>query len=352
MKGVVPIGHSRVDVRSIEMPEPEAGEVVVQLKCAGICGSDLHAFRRTWEEIGERQNLVIGHEAAGIVAEVGSGGDSSMIGRRVSVYHYRGCGICEHCRVGDYMLCAKKKGYGWHMHGADADYVLTDERNCCLLPESLSFEDGAFMACAAGTGYSALAKFDQVRRKAGYTAVLGLGPVGLTAAIMAQAKGISVIGLDPSEDKRGFAEKQGVQTLDLNRDMDAATQLKEAMDGELPIDVFDASGSEAALTTAFSIVGVHGSIVTVGKGMWPLHFSREIDIADFIRKQALLMGSYVLPLHQYKEMMTLMVERGVSFSKLVTARFPIDRAQEAFEKAAAHDAVGKVVITWEDNVET
>lgn len=347
MKGIIPVGDSRVDVRSIAKPVAGDGEVVVQVKCAGICGSDLHAFRKTWDEIGERQNLVIGHEAAGIVVEAGPGCDTSMIGKRVSVYHYRGCGTCEHCQHGDYMLCDKKRGYGWHMHGVDAEYVLTDERNCCFLPEALSFEDGAFMACAAGTAFSAISKFDQVRRRDGYLAVLGLGPVGLTAAIMAQAQGISVLGIDPAQEKRVFAEKQGIKTLDIHNDRDAAEQVKSAMGGKLPVDVFDASGSDPAITTAFSLVGVHGSIVTVGKGMWPLHFSQSIDIADFIRKQALFMGSYVLPIHQYQEMMELMINRTISFKKLVTARYSIDQAQEAFEKAAAFGAVGKAVITWE-----
>ncbi len=84
MRGVVPLGNRVLEIRDIADPVPGPGEAVVELKSAGICGSDLHAFRRTWGEIGERQGLIIGHEACGVVHAVGQGVDRALIGRRVS----------------------------------------------------------------------------------------------------------------------------------------------------------------------------------------------------------------------------------------------------------------------------
>ncbi len=264
MRGVVPLGNQRVEVRDIPDPVAGPGEVVVEVKTAGICGSDLHAFRKTWEEIGERQGLVIGHEASGIVKEVGQGVNPVLVGRRVSVYHYRGCGICRHCLSGNLMLCKDKRGYGWHVHGADAGLVLTDARNCCELPESLSFDDGAFLACVAGTAYSALRKLERIEAE-GYLAVLGLGPVGLSAALLAKARRLRAIGIDLSAEKRKFAKAMDVTVLE-NFETNLSEALRQSMGGELARWVFDATGSEKGLESALEIVSSGGGVVTVGKG--------------------------------------------------------------------------------------
>lgn len=316
------------------------------VRSAGICGSDLHAYRRSWEELGERQGLVIGHEAGGIVHALGPGADARLLGRRVSVYHYRGCGGCRHCLAGDVMLCASKRGYGWHVHGADADFLLTDARNCCVLPESLTYDDGAILACAAGTAYSALRRLEAVAGEC-WLAVFGLGPVGLTAALLAQAKGWRVMGVDTSAARRRFAENQGVAVLDVDEDVIPAVAL-EGVCGVLPRRVFDATGSEDGLAAAISAVGVFGMVVTVGKGMWPLRFSRDLDVAEVIRRQAAIVGSWVLPIHYVADMVDVMVSADLSFTDLVTRRFPVEQAQEAFDMAGAPDAVGKVMLVWEE----
>lgn len=343
MRGVVPIGDGRLEIREIRVPEPGAGEVVVSVRSAGVCGSDLHAYRRSWEALGERQGLIIGHEASGLVAAVGPGVNPDLIGQRVSVYHYRGCGLCRHCLAGNVMLCAAKRGYGWHVHGADADLLLTDGRNCCPLPAPLTFDDGAILACAAGTSYSALRKLDAVSGES-YLAVFGLGPVGLTAALLAQARGWAVVGLDLSAARRRFAAARGIAVVDTPAGEDAETALMEAHNGNRPRRVLDATGSENGLAAAIRSVGVFGMVVTVGKGMWPLRFHPDLDVAEFIRRQAAIVGSWVLPLHYYADMVELMVSTGLSFSGLVTHRFPIEGAQQAFDTAGAPDAVGKVVL--------
>ena len=109
---------------------------------------------------------------------VGEGVSPALVGTRVSVYHYRGRGVCRHCLAGEIVFCAGKRGYGWHVHGADADFLLTDARNCCPLPDELTHLDGSFQACAAGTAYAALRKLEAVPG-APTCAVVGLGPVGL-----------------------------------------------------------------------------------------------------------------------------------------------------------------------------
>ena len=314
MRGVVPLGEGRVEVREVPDPRPGPGEAVVALRNAGICGSDLHTAHKSWAEIGERQNLVIGHEASGVAAEVGAGVSPALVGTRVSVYHYRGCGVCRHCLAGEIVFCAGKRGYGWHVHGADADYLLTDARNCCPLPDELTHLDGSFLACAAGTAYAALRKLEAVPG-APPCAVVGLGPVGLAAALLARAMGWQVIGLDRIAERCAYAEAQGSTTAapsasgggasgaPTGRVESAAGSLTEAVraatGGADPGRVFDASGSEGGLAAALEVVGRGGRVVTVGRGMWPLRFAPQVNVADLIRKQAQVLGSWVLPIHYY-----------------------------------------------------
>ena len=277
MRGVVPLGGGRVEVREVPDPRPGSGEAVVALRNAGICGSDLHTAHNSWEEIGERQNLVIGHEASGVVAEVGAGVSPALVGTRVAVYHYRGCGLCRHCLAGEIVFCDGKRGYGWHVHGADADYLLTDARNCCPLPDELTHLDGSFLACAAGTAYAALRKLESVPG-APTCVVVGLGPVGLAAALLARAMGWQVIGLDRVAERRAYAEAHGITTAAppsgrVEAGPEPLTEAVRAVTGGADQGrVFDASGSEGGLAVALELVGRGGRVVTVGRGMWPLRF--------------------------------------------------------------------------------
>ena len=413
MRGVVPLGEGRVEVREVPDPHPGPGEAVVALRNAGICGSDLHTAHRSWQEIGERQNLVIGHEASGVVAEVGAGVSPALVGTRVSVYHYRGCGLCRHCLAGEIVFCAGKRGYGWHVHGADADFLLTDARNCCPLPDELTHLDGSFLACAAGTAYAALRKLEAVAG-APTCAVVGLGPVGLAAALLARAMGWRVIGLDRVAERRAYAEAQGITTVapsegdggasaaptghvegaagsrtggvrahpgtggrEADTERAVATPLtrtsvggggargvptgrvesgpgplteavRAVTGGADPGRVFDASGSEGGLAAALELVGRGGRVVTVGRGMWPLRFAPQVNVADLIRKQAQVMGSWVLPIHFYYDLVDLMVATGTSFAPLDAGRFAIDAAPRAFAVAGSPDTLGKVSLVWPD----
>ena len=132
MKGVVYLGDSEVEVRDFPQPQPGPGQVVVEMKAAGLCGSDLHKYHssRAWAEA--RNGMISGHEPTGIIAEVGPDVDHLSVGDRVCVYHRVGCGHCKDCRSGNAAFCAEERGaFGRTQDGSHADYMLTDAR---LLP--------------------------------------------------------------------------------------------------------------------------------------------------------------------------------------------------------------------------
>jgi threonine dehydrogenase-like Zn-dependent dehydrogenase len=342
MKGVVPVGNNKVEVREFDIPELKEGEVLIDVKCAGICGSDLNTFRMTWEQIGERQNLIVGHEAGGIVSKVGPGVKNVKVGQRVCIYHYMGCGKCKYCLEGIYGWCEQKRAYGWHVQGAMSEFLITEEVNCCPLPEELTFEDAAFLACSAGTAYSSLKKLDRYITD-GYLVVMGLGPIGTVASIMAKAKGWKTIGIDVSMPRVDFAKKQGLNVFCPEKGIPLSKQLKERMNGKLPARVFDTTGHPEGLADCFDICDNGTHVVTIGKGKRTYKMSERIDISELVLKQIVFMTSWVFTLPEYYEMVEFMLDNKLSFNDLVTGRFSFEDAQKAFEQAASPNNGGKTV---------
>ena len=156
MKGVVMAGNSECRVQEFPDPLPGPGEARVKMMATGICGSDLHLYHMSSRQAQERGNRIPGHEPCGIVESVGPGVKRIRKGDKVTVYHYLGCGRCSHCASGNMMWCPEARGYGGPVDGSHADFVIADERNCVPLPDTLSFTDGAFIACPAGTAYSSM----------------------------------------------------------------------------------------------------------------------------------------------------------------------------------------------------
>ena len=206
MKGVVFPGDRKAEVRGFPEPKPGPGEVIVRMKAAGLCGSDLHLYRQTAEQrVGN--DTIPGHEPSGIVDAVGEGVQGVRVGDRVTVYHYRGCGHCKHCLAGYIQWCPERRGYGGPIHGSDADLLLTDERNCLPLPEELSFVHGAAIACYLGTAYSAMRKLQVSGEDT--VVIFGQGPVGLGGLIVAKALGGRVIAVEPIAERRALASELG-----------------------------------------------------------------------------------------------------------------------------------------------
>ena len=190
--------------RAYDVPEPSDGEVLVKVRASGICGSDIGYIYRGYKGyVGVSgpayRGVIAGHEPAGQIVSVGPGCRRFGVGDRVLLYHIVGCGRCPNCRSGYFINCssAGRSSYGWQRDGGHADYILAAERTCIALPDELSYVDGALISCGFGTAHQGLLR---VQVNGGDDLlVVGLGPVGLAAAMVARGLGARhVYGVEAS----------------------------------------------------------------------------------------------------------------------------------------------------------
>ncbi|MGQ9580914.1 MAG: alcohol dehydrogenase catalytic domain-containing protein [Armatimonadota bacterium] len=337
MRGVVLLGDGKLEVREFPDPVPGPGEVVVRVKTAAICGSDIHMYHAP-NGRGVGRDVIAGHEPAGIVESVGDGVTSVKPGDRVSVYHYIGCGKCKNCLMGFWQWCLQTKGLGAHINGADADFVLVKEQNCYVLSDELSFIDGAFMACAAGTTYSALVKL----QPSGFStiAVIGLGPVGLCGVAMSKAVGAQVVAIGRRKIRLDLAEQLGADFVIDAADPDHPAQINRLFPHGVDL-VYETSGSPEALRLMVHILRLGGkACVVAGRGP-----DSAIIAGALVGRQLTIMGSFVLPIWMVPELAAFIVRHRIPFEKVVTHRFRIEQAEEAFRLFDSGEC-GKVIFEW------
>jgi threonine dehydrogenase-like Zn-dependent dehydrogenase len=343
MRGVVFLGDRTAEVREFPRPVPGRGEVLVQLKRAAICGSDLHTYRQPRSFFEGKAPWIPGHEPAGVVAELGDCCDRVHVGDRVTVYHYLGCGHCKYCRSGYIQFCPERRGLGQpHTVGPDADYIVVDERNCLPLPDALNFEDGAMIACIAGTCFSAARKLQPTGEDT--VAIFGQGPVGLMGTLMVKAMGARAIGVDLAEERLALARDLGADVTLNPEGIDLAAAIRDLTGGEGADGALETSGSRAAHQGVIDVLRRNGRGVFVGFGSQ----GPSVNLTSIIGKQLTLMGSFVMPIHFYEDLVAFMLAHDLpaAFQQMITHRFRLEDAARAFQVADGGKA-GKIMFVWD-----
>ncbi len=239
MRSIVFLGNRKLELREFPDPTPGPGEVVIQIKASGMCGSDLKFYRAAGNEAaalglgGTGGPVIAGHEPCGIIAAVGPSvtDTEAWVGQRVMNHHYKGCGQCKYCRQGWSQLCPKGiVVFGVTGDGAHAPYMKVPARTNVPLPEELSFEEGAAVSCGTGTAYGALKRLDVSGRDT--LAVFGQGPVGLSATMLGRAMGARVIAVDIHDERLALAKEFGAETVINSKDADPVAAIKQLTHGE------------------------------------------------------------------------------------------------------------------------
>jgi len=334
MRGVVFLGERKVELRSFPDPTPGPGEVVLEMKASGMCGSDLKFYRsapgaaQAALGLGNLSEPFIGgHEPCGIVVARGAGVSEreAPTGQRVMDHHYAGCGTCAHCRVGWSQLCrAGITVYGVTAHGGHADYLKVPARTIVPLPEELSFAEGAAVACGTGTAYGALRR---MKIAGGDTlAVFGQGPVGLSATVLGVAMGARVIAVETSPERMKLAEEYGADAvIDASKE-DAVPALKALTQG-VGVDLaLDCTGAAAARRAAVRCVKTWGTACYVGEGG-----DVTLDVSpDLLRRQVTLIGSWTFSAMGMQECAEFIAKQRIPLERIFTHRWRLEQADEAY----------------------
>jgi alcohol dehydrogenase len=363
MGATVPYSISQpLRIEEIDLAPPGADEVLIKIAAAGLCHSDLSVIN------GDRPRpmpMALGHEAAGVVEELGAGVSDLQVGDHVVVVFVPSCGHCAPCAEGRPALCepgAAANGAGTLLSGARrltrgsevvnhhlgcsvfAEYATVSRRSVVKIDPSVPLDEAALFGCAVLTGVGAVVNTAQIRVGAS-VAVVGLGGVGLAALIGAQAAGArQIIAIDLSDAKLEQARALGAtHTVNAGR-VDALEHIRALSSGGVEF-AFEFAGSIHALDLAYRITRRGGSTVTAGlppsTALWPL------PAVSLVAEERTLKGSYIgtcVPSRDIPHYIDLYLQGRLPVNKLLTGRLKLDEINQGFDLLHEGKAIRQVVM--------
>lgn len=348
MKAAYLPGNSTVVLKDVEIPTPGHGEVLIKMKASTICGSDIRAIYR--EHLGKGpegyQNKICGHEPSGQIVRCGPGLRRFKEGDRVIIYHISGCGVCNDCRRGYMISCTSpyRRAYGWQRDGGMAEYLLAEEKDLVSLPDSLSYSDGAQVACGFGTVYEGLEKIGICGNHD--VLIVGLGPVGLASAMLARALGARrVLGVDTVEARMNIAREKRLCDDVFPSDSSALEKIQDLTNGNGVERAVDCSGNTYGRQLAIRATRKWGNVVFIGEG-GTCEFTPSPDI---IHGQKTIYGSWVTNLWRMEELVERIERWGIHPEELITHRFPLEHVAEGFA-LMNEGKCGKVAICFDEEL--
>ncbi|MBB5747278.1 zinc-dependent alcohol dehydrogenase family protein [Brevundimonas variabilis] len=357
-----PYADSRpLTIETVSLDPPGPGEVLVAIKAAGLCHSDLSVIN------GDRPRplpMALGHEAAGIVEALGDGVTDLAIGDHVVMVFMPSCGHCDPCAGGRPALCepgAAANGAGALLAGgrrihagsevinhhlgcsAFAEHAVVSRRSLVRIDPALSFEEAALFGCAVLTGVGAVVNTAAV--KAGQSVVvIGLGGVGLASVLGALASGASpVVAVDLSEDKLALARTLGpVQTVNAS-DPGAVARVRALTDGGADV-AFEMAGSLRALESAWAMTRRGG--LTVTAGLPPADAALAVNVVSLVAEERTLKGSYIgtcVPSRDVPRYVALYRDGRLPVDRLMSGTIALDDINAGFDRLHSSEVVRLVV---------
>jgi len=326
-------------VEDVPVPEAGPGEIVVAMRACGLCGSDLEKIRGTYTAAPP----VIGHEAVGVVAEVGEGVEGIRKGMRVFPHHHVPCGRCAACRGGSPTMCAHYRATNLEPGGFAESFRVprwnVEHGGVLRLPPSLDFERGSFiepLACA-------IRAIDRGQRRPESTLVLGAGPMGLLAIQLLRLRGAAAVHaseVSPVRAEMARGLRAGAVWNPTTDDVVARTR-KET--GGLGVDMaVVATGNVRAIEQALRAVRSGGTVVLLGV---PEAGARlDVDPSEFVTREVSLVPSNAATERETRKALDLIVRKKVDVAPLVTHRFPLASFREAVRVAERAECVKAVLI--------
>ena len=330
----------------VETPKPQGQEVLVRVERCGLCHSDLH-IQDGYADLGGGKRLdttrgmtlpfTLGHEIAGVVAEVGPDVAPELIGTRKAVFPWIGCGQCRDCRAGDENLCAKQRFLGVAVDGGFASHVLVPDAKYLLDYDPLPVSQAATLMCSGVTAYGALKRLvDRPRQR--NLLLIGLGGVGMMGLAFAQAmfrQPISVADLSPGA--REAALNNGATVAYDPSEADVVKRMLRETEGGFD-GVVDFAGNEKSIAFAVAAVGRGGKIVV--SGLMGGNFS--LPMVQWIYKRMTIEGFMVGTLAEAHELMAL--ARAGKIRPTPMKEEPMAEVQKWIDELRVGKVLGRVIL--------
>lgn len=326
------------DLRVVDLPRPDPapGEVLVQVAAYAPYGTDVGVFLNRYGRYVSEYPVGIGADFSGTVAAVGAGVDNVAVGDRVAALALDHCGTCDHCRAGRTNLCLDPAFAKPARQVCCQEFTLVAARKLARVPDAVGFEDAAMLAGVV----DALNAFAKMGLAAGDTvAIVGVGAMGLGAIATARALNMTVVAIGGSGRRADLARELGAASVHpiAAHDEDVGVALRAAHPRGYAA-VMETTASEWGMRQAFAVAGAGAVVALTGGGALPL---TNWDIVD---RELRLVGVRAGP-HQ-REALELIASGRLDLKPTVAARFPLDKAADAFALLTGDQAknVGRVVI--------
>ena len=352
--------NQALEIRELEQEPPKAGEVRVRVGAAGVCASDRHVMKGTSLL---PLPVVLGHEAAGTVEEVGEGVVRVKPGDRCILSFVSNCGHCRTCRVGLPNICETNLETGpsqydgtTRLHdgdtgvyqmgklGAFAESMVIPQQACQPVPDEVPFPVGALIGCRVTTGVGAV--INSPAAAAGMSvAVFGCGGVGLNVIQGARLMGASrIIAVDIYDHKLEFSYRFGATDTVNSREVDPVEAIRD-LTGDGVDMALDSFGAPDVVAGAVKSLRRGGTAISVG--LAPVGATAPIDVVDMIRSQKTLVGSYygsASPHETFKKLVDYYLKGSIDLDSMITRTYSLEQVNEGFDAIAqGEDGVGVIV---------
>ena len=350
-----------VRVEQVDLSGPAKNEIMVQVFAAGVCHSDLSAVNGTRVR---PVPMVLGHEGAGVVVEVGSLVTDVSVGDHVAFIFMPNCGDCLQCRSGKPSNCEQgnaANAAGRLLSGAKrialngreinhyagvscfAEYVTADHRSVVKIPKEIPFDVAAVFSCAVITGVGAVVNTAKVPMGAS-VGIVGLGGVGLSAMLGAKASGArQIIGIDPVKYKRDGAKQLGADLVFDSEDPDIIEKIKDVTNGGLDY-VFEAVGEVEAIELAYAVTGRGGTTTSSGLSHPSKAFS--INHVQLVAEERTIKGSFLggcIPKRDIPNYIQMFQDGKLPVDQLIKSHIELENVNEAFDKLDQGETVRQVI---------
>jgi L-iditol 2-dehydrogenase len=329
MKAVMKVapGVGNVEVRDIEEPTAQPGQVKIRVYAAGLCGTDLHIYKdefRSWPPV------VMGHEIAGEIAEVGEGVDRVQMGERVTTETYFStCGQCRYCRSGQMNLCLNRRSIGSAVNGGFTQYVVVPVKNIHRLPDSVDFDAGALTEPLACVVHGVTSSPAATVAPGDVAVIAGPGAIGLLTLQVVKAAGATVVmvGMDVDGRRMELARDLGADyTINVQQE-DPKALIANLTDEGLGADVvYECSGAGPAAVQLLDLVRRRGRYVQIGLFGKPVAWNLD----QICYKELVVTGSNASIPSAWLKALRLIASGRVQTKPLITHVFDVTEWEKAF----------------------